>query len=546
MPDKRAEDIIALQKREEDRQSNFRSLWQDTADHVFPQENSITSSVYPGTAKTTHIQDTTAVIDSKIMSDGLLSAIIPAGEPFFKLNAPSDSVGGQSEKYEEYLTVATEKLHIALFESNFLLQIAKTLRNLVVFGTGNLYSEWTAKVGLNYRDWGIGRYQMLENSEGRIDTMILTFPLTARQAVQEFGKDNPSKSVLDAMKEEKNHEKSFIFIHIVRPRENRKRWLTDNLNMPFESLYVAVKDKVIVEEGGFPEFPYHTPRWEQTSGEVYGRGVGTEILPQVKIVNQEKRDLNECGNKWNNPPREVLPSFEGEVQVFPGALNPVQEPGSIKALDEGLRGNFPITKEIVEMEREVIDKAFYKDVFVQLADLKGDRRTTLEIRERIMEGLRRVGQPTYRIQNELLDPGIIRSLNLMIRNGEIDEPPAGLDSLEIEYLGLMANALSSGQSKGFEQWVAAGIEMEETFPGTKDNINVDEGFRDLGRSLGVKAEHINPIETRDAIREQRAQRLAEQQALEAAQAAAQGYSQTSKAPEEGSLAGELQEAVAGG
>jgi len=541
--DKRAEDIIALQEREESNQANFRTLWQDTADLIFPRENNITITMARGTAKTVTIYDPTAVTDSKIMADGLLSAIIPAGEPFFKLNVSVDNIGGQSEEYTNYLGWAAEKLHIALFESNFLLQIAETVRSLIVFGTGNLYSEWAPGTGLNFRDWDIGLYQILENTKGLVDTMILKFPLTARQATQEF--ENPGKSVIEAMADEKNREKLFYFIHIVRPREKRNIRLEDSLNMPFESIYVAVKDKTIIDEGGFEEFPYHVPRWMKTSSEINGRGVGTEILPQVRVLNQQMCDFIECGNKWNNPPREVLDTFDGEVSVVPGATNFVQEIPSIKAIDEGIRGNFPITKEILEMQRDVIDKAFYKDVFVQLADLKGDRRTTLEIRERIIEGLRRVGQPTYRIQSELLKYTIIRPLNLLIRNGELEPPPVGLESYDIEYLGLMANALSSGQAKGFQQWAAIGVEMEETYPGTKDNINVDEGFRDLGRSLGVKVKHMNPIEARDAIREERARQAAEQKAMEMAQLAAQGYGQTTKAPEGGSPAEALTETVAG-
>jgi len=541
----RAEEIIDLQSREEGKQGNFRSLWQDTADNIYPQQNNITSTMTPGTERTTQIFDTTAVMDSKIAGDGLLSAIIPAGELFFKLNAPSDRVGGQPEEQEEYLTVATEKLHTTLFDSNFLLQMVRTLRNLVVFGTGNLFSEWTVKVGLNFKDWPIGRYQMLENSEGHVDTMIVKFQFTARQAVQEWGEENVGEKVREANKDDKKKDGLFWFIHLVGPRGERNRILTDSLNMPFESVYVAVKEKLIIDEGGFHEFPYHTPRWEQISGEVYGRGIGTEVLPTVKGLQVNKRDFNECANKWNNPPREVLESVDGTVSVIPGALNFVQTIPSIKAIDEGIRGNFPITKEFLEMEREVVDKAFYKNVFNPITDLKGDRRVTLEIRERIIEGLRRIGQPAYRVQNELLKPVIERSLSLLIRNGVLPPPPAGLRTYQIEYLGLMANALSSGQSKGFQRWVTAGIEMEETFPGTKDNINVDEGYRDLGRSLGVKAEHINSVDARDDIREARAAELERRQALELAKLAAQGYQQTSQKADEGSPAGELMETLTG-
>jgi hypothetical protein len=93
-------------------------------------------------------------------------------------------------------------------------------------------------------------------------------------------------------------------------------------------------------------------------------------------------DFIELGNKWVNPPREVLESFEGDVDVTPNANNWVQEIGSIKAIDDGLRGNFPIGKDILEMQRQLVKDAFFSNAFAPLTDLTGDRRTTLEIRQR--------------------------------------------------------------------------------------------------------------------------------------------------------------------
>jgi len=87
----------------------------------------------------------------------------------------------------------------------------------------------------------------------------------------------------------------------------------------------------------------------------------------------------------------------------------------------------------------------------------------------------------------------------------------------------------------------SGKEIERLL--VQPNKHTDEGFRDLGRSLGVKAEHMHTEEERDAIRAARAAELQRKQALEMAPAAAQAYSQTTGAPEEGSPAGELMEAA---
>jgi hypothetical protein len=172
----------------------------------------------------------------------------------------------------------------------------------------------------------------------------------------------------------KKQNNLFWFIHITRPRKNWNTELQDFLNMPFESVYVNVKDKTIIDEGGFPEFPYHVPRWTKTSGEVHGRGVGTMILPQVKVLQGQLRDFVEVGNKYANPHREVLSTFQGEYKTFPGARNDVVDLPS-SHVDERQFGSFPITREMVEMQRQIIKEAFYADAFAPLANLtKGDRK----------------------------------------------------------------------------------------------------------------------------------------------------------------------------
>lgn len=543
MADKKAEQYIKSYDIEWNKNGNFRNLWQETADLEFPRESNISSFNYRGTEQTRKVYDPTAVIDSKEMADGLLSAIIPAGEYFFKWNVSKDNIGGQSDEFDDYLARATDKHHRSLFSSNFMSQESEFMRSLIVFGTGNLYSEWSIKAGgLNFKDYDIALYLMLLNSEGMIDTMMIKFPFTARQAVQKW-KDNAGKKILEVNADPKKQEDIFQILHIVRPREKRNpRFSEDPMNMPWESVYIDVKNKHLIDEGGFPEFPYHPARWMVTTGEINGRGVGTQILPQVRVLQKVKCDLIECGNKHNNPPKEVLESFDGEVKVFAGAINQVQEIGTIVPI-QGVQGNFPISEKVLEMIQEMIHKAFYKNVFNPISDLMGDRRTTVEIRERKLEGLRRVGQPVGRIQTEHLEPMLRRTLMLQIENGEIPRPPLGLETVEIEYLGLMANALSSGQAAAFQKGVAIANEMEERFPGTKDNINVDEGFRNLCRQLGMRAEDLNSIDDRDAIRAARQLELQKQQALEAAQAASQAYSQTTGAPEEGSPAGAIMEAT---
>jgi hypothetical protein len=536
---KRAEEIITLYDRELSKAMPVRTLYQNVADLMFPRESQITNVRTPG--EEYNLDDPTGQMASVEMASGLFINWFPPGQKFYNI-VMSDRRLNEIESVKQTLGMITEISHEKRATSNFVLQANETLRSLCTFGTGNMFSEWIPGIGLNYKDYDVSQYLILQNNRGIVDTVLIKFPYTARQAFQEWG-DKAGKSVMEAMADEKDHNKTFWFIRISRPREKRNPRLTDNLNMPFEALDISVKDKEIIAEGGNPEFPYAVSRWSQSSVEVWGRGPGTLALPAVRGLQSIKQDLIECGNKWNNPPREVLESFEGEVQTFPKALNWVTELNSIKAIDEGVRGNFPITKDLLEMERDEVKKLFLNDIFVQLRDLKGDRRTTLEIRERLVEGLSRLGLSYGKLTSEWLSPLVTRDIMLLLRNGQLPPLPPEMQgkAFKIEYVGRLAMELKSQQAKGWQQWVGVGAEIDAVFPVT-DNCDFDGGYRRLGETLGVSVEDMASKEEVDEKRRIRQEKEAAQMAIQMAQMGGQAYQSATKAPEEGSAAEALMEA----
>lgn len=535
MADDRAKEVIKEQEREEQKASNFRNLYQEVADHMLPRENQIIGVRTPGEDKSQQIFDPTAMLDLQDMASGLSALVFPPGELAFGLTVKNREIANIDE-VKRYLALATQIAHDELFASNFMLQLNETLSSLIGFGTGNLYSDWN--LGLNFKDWDVSFYTIKQNSAGLVDTDILKYPLTARQAVQEFGGDAGEKVLEDSRNLEKASNK-YDFIHRVGPRKERNQQFTDSLNMPFESIFVNVKEEATVEEGGFDEFPFAVPRWKKSSNEVWGRGQGTVALSIAKTLQQMYADFIECGNKWNNPPRQTLANaVEGQVDVRPGANNIVTQIDAIKALDQGIRGNFPITKEMLEFVQDIIHRIFFVDVFAPLAHLTGDRRNELEIRERINQAAKKLASPLYRLYSELFTPTITRVVLLLIRNGVIPHPPQILEGLSfgIEYVGYLALAMRDQQTRAFQQFAGLVTSLDEVFPGAKDIISIDRALPDIAFTFGLKAEHLSTPEEIAAAREARQAALERKEALEMAQVAGQAYPGATKAPESGSPA----------
>jgi len=318
-----ATEIIDLRNRELAAQANIRSLWQETADKLYPYVQ-IDSTFEPGTKRTTEIYDQTPMLDSEDMVSGLKQILIPSGQLFFAIKTGTTKVNSRSQRYTSMLT---EIAHEEIFKSNFITEFDEVLRSLIIFGPASIYSEWTPETGLNYKNCVLGSYQFLENSKRLVDGIIITTEYTPRQAIAEFGKENVGKEVRKAFSDPKKSNELFEFIYVVRPREVINPNLSQNVseNMPWESIVVNEKEKLVVERGGFAEFPYHSARWKRPANEKHGRGIGTEILPQIKVLDRSCRDFIDIANLWGNPPREVLESFDGSLRVTPGAVNIVNE-----------------------------------------------------------------------------------------------------------------------------------------------------------------------------------------------------------------------------
>ncbi len=545
MASERAKQIVLRYEAEIAKAQNFRNLYQDTADLMYPRMDQITSIDTPGNEKTRTLFDSTAVLAKDGMTSGLSNTIVPPGQPFFVLQAAKEELNN-NDNVSNWLSNATKVVHLKLFGSNFLIQLNETLRATVVFGTGCLYSDY--KTELNFRDYDIASYVILENAKGLIDGILLEINYTARQAFELWG-NKAGEQVVKAMSVIKNQTKMFKFIHQVVPRTDRNPQMEDSLNMPWESTFVSFKEKEIVEEGGFESFPFAVVRWTKASNEVWGRGQGTYALPDVRMLQQIKADMLETVQKHNNPPLEVLWSHDGEVRTSPRAINLVQEMGTIKAIQQQALGNPVWTMEVLEAQQALVKEIFFGDIFKKFSDLKGDRRNEFELRELSGERLQMLGPSVGRLWVELLDPLVIRTFKLCLKRGEIPPIPAELGTgsidLNIDYIGRLAMELKSYQANGYREWVRTLAEIEQFIPGTLDIVNNDNGSRQLGHTFGVDPANMNSDEVMAQTREVRAKAQQEQQELENAALMAKAYGDGGNKAEEGSMAASVQEAVSG-
>jgi len=539
-PDDRATAITKLRDREREKQANIRDLYQQAADLTVPRDTAITHKRSPGEDVSLRYVDGTAVQDAQILAAGLATTLLPPGQKFFALSA-DDPQYAERDDVKRYFAMIEEVAHQKMFTSNFTLMINETIYVLSCLGTGCLYVEWDEKEGrVTYKDYDIALYQIKENSKGFVDTIILSYELTARQAVQDYGHDNCSEEVQKAADNLDTESKRFEFIHCVRPRETNplSKKVADSFR--WESLHVDVKAKAVVKERGYEMFPFAVPRWRKSWGEKYGIGQALVALADIRMLQAMRQSLQKLANRLAEPPMEANANdLDGTPDLRPNAVNWVDKMGSFAAVDMGVIGNYPITVESVEKQQQIIHEAFYRNVFLQFSDLEGTHRTTVEIRLRAQEGLKLLAQPVARLQEELLTPTIVRTIELLIKWGVIPRPPEWLKGYKIEYLGQLALALRDQQATAAIQFTEYLRGVEEVHPGASKVISFERMHPDVARNFGVKSTHLSTPEEIEAQERAEAEQAEEQRQAELAAIAATGYKDTRQAPESGSPAEEL-------
>lgn len=543
MPDESntvARGVIDLWARELAEQQNHRILWQQVADRMLSRFNRITEQRMPGEDKSLLVYDDTATESLRELAAGLSSATVQTGQHFYEIRLRDKQLAEASDA-DRAIWKLVEDAHVELFTSNFVSRYNQMLAPYGGFGQGCLYCDFSRKsLKLTFKNIDIADYVFLENSDGEIDTVLVSFTLSARQAVQNYGEEGLPKEILDAANDPARSSDKFKFIQIVRPRKDRNANKKNWQNMSFESLHVAVDAQKVVREGGYRQMPFIIFRWIVASGEKYGRGQGTEYLARIKVLDKMVKDYVDIANRWAHPPYEKDSRFEGEVDLRPDGENPVIEMGMIKALDQRMLGNMPITERAIELYTDKIQKVFFVDVFRSLSALTGNQRMTqLEVSERLREGMKRISPMAaqlYEDMNRLIE----RITDLLLQNGRV-VLPAKLNGAEwsIEYLGALALALRDKEAAGFMRFSEFVMNIAEVVPESLDTVNFDEAVPDMAKYMGVKSTHISTQERIDAIREARAKQQAAAQAMAMAEQAGKANRGLSVAPEEGSPAEQL-------
>ena len=467
-----------------------------------------------------------ATLASEILAAGLFTGITNPTRQWFRLSHPDRKLA-DSPAVKRWLEECTKLMLGAFGRSNLYNTLPQVYQEMAVFGTSCLFCGNDKKDVLRFWNISPGEYFIDMDERGVCNTLYRDISLTVGQVVAMFGLENCSQTVKDLWAKP-NYNEIVRVTQAIEPNRIPLDGVQNKLpkGCPFIEVYFERAAKPTDETGllkvkHYYEFPAFAPRWHVVSTNIYGVGRGHKALGDIKELQHEMRVHARALEKMVDPPIKA-PSGTDDIDLEPGGKTLYDASAGPQAFSSVYNINLDLDRlsnHINELEQS-IDRTFYADAFQMMALMEGRAQITArEIDERREEKLLRLGSVLLRLNDELLDPLVIRAFEVMMREGILPEAPDAIrqqgQSLRIEYdsvLSQVQKAQGVASTERFLGTVGNISAMQGGNPAAWDMVDVDEVIRDYGESVGVSGRYIRKKSDIEASRKQR-------QALQEAQQA---------------------------
>lgn len=496
------------------------SHWQEIAERIYPSKDNFITIRTPGQKRNQQIYDATGALALTKFAAAMESMLTPRSQRWHRLRSSNPDINKDSDA-KIWFEDATDILFANRYapRTNFASQQHETYMSLGSFGTGALFID-DSMDSIRYKSIHLGEIYIEEDFQGIIDTVYREFELTARQAVQQFGKERLPEKIVERA-DTKPGDK-FCFVHCVKPNDNLDETKADHRGMKFMSVYVSKEGAQVVREGGYHSFPYSMSRYVTSPGEIYGRSPAMLVLPDIKMVNEMSKTNIRAAQKQVDPPLLLTEDgILGGVNATPNAINyggvdPRTGKANVIPLNTG--ANVGLGLEMEDQRRRVINDAFLVTLFQILVETP--QMTATEVIERAREKGALLTPTVGRQQSESLGPMIEREMDILNRAGALPPMPDILleaeGEYEIEYDAPLNRAQRSEEALGLFRTIEGMAPLAQINPEVMRRFNGDEILVGLAEINAMPTRWLKTDEQLAAEDEAAANAQQSQQLLEAA------------------------------
>jgi len=509
--------------------SSFYPLWQELSDyHLSHRGRFLTSNRNKGNKRNTKQINNTSRLSSRTLASGMMAGITSPARPWFRLGA-GDPELAEVSAVKDWLHQVELIMYRVFSSSNTYNSLHVRYAELGVFGTGALgvYRDFDNVIWC--KPYTVGSYCLAANGKNEVDTLYREYEISVAQCVKQFGYDNCSNSVKQ-MWDKGNTETWVKIVHAVEPNDDRDNISPLAKDKSTRSAYYEWKkgtgsgDNKFLRESGFDEFPILAPRWDVTGEDIYATDCpGITALGDTKALQLAEKRRYQAIDKLVSPPLQGPSTLKNKMHndtLGPNEIVWTDSTGTgLTSIYANYRPDIGAIDSVIANSENRIQRAFYEDLFLMLANTDRRQITAREVAEKHEEKLLMLGPVLERLHTELLDPLIDRTFNILQEAGVLPPPPQELQDreLNVEYVSVLAQAQRMVATGSIERISGFAAELSAVWPEARNKINSSQAIDDYAAALGTSPAIVRSDAEADAMTEQQAQAAAAAQAAEQGQ-----------------------------
>ena len=518
--------------------NTFMPLWRELSDyHLAHRGRFLTSDRNKGHKRNTKQINNTSRLASRTLASGMMAGITSPARPWFRLGSGNPEFA-ENSAVKQWLHEVESIMYRVYAASNTYNSLHSLYAELGVFGTAamGVFEDFDNVIWC--KPYTVGSYVLGIDGRNFVDTFYREYEITVGQCVKRFGYDQCSISVKQQW-DKGNIETWIKIVHVVEPNDDRDSSSPMARDMRVRSVYYEHADVSNTQSGssrtgtngkqdnfllesGFLEFPILTPRWDVVGEDIYATDCpGITTIGDTKALQLAEKRKYQAIDKLVSPPLKAPSTLRNKINNGVGPNEIVYDDSSGKGI-ESIYNYQPqvnvIKEEIFDTENR-IQRGFYEDLFLMLANTDRRQITAREVAEKHEEKLLMLGPVLERLHTELLDPLIDRTFGILQRNGVLPPPPQELQDKEInvEYVSVLAQAQRLVATGALERLSGFAANLAAVWPEARHKVDASQAIDDYAAALGTNPNVVRSDDEAGALAQQEAQAQAQAAAAQQGQ-----------------------------
>lgn len=479
------------------------SLWQEMADHFYPERASFTYTRYLGDEFADHLISSKPALIRRELGDSFTSMLRPRGKQWFKIVAKDEAVN-ERHNVRAWLEWASKRMYDELYQrhTQFVRATKEGDHDFATFGQTVINIEPNgSRTHPHFNCHHLRDCAWKENADGMIDTFVRKWRVRATKLYDKFG-DRCHDKVIRLAKDPKKKHQEITCYHLVMDSEELQD--KDLMRFKYASLWVDADNKHFMEKLSLKRMQYNIPRWQTVSGSQYAFSPATIVaLPDARLIQAIALTLLEAGEKYTNPPLiATMDAVKSDIATYAGGVTWVDASyderlgRALQPISQDKRG-YPFGLDIQNDIHSGLMKAFYID---KLGPLPMDKEmTAFEVGQLVQDWVRSA-LPLFEPMEVDYNGQVCEStFDLMMDMGRFGSPfdiPKDLmgGDYEFKFESPLHEHTGRIQAQQFQETRQYLLEALEIDPDMIAEYDIKEAFRDAVKATGAPTEWLRDPE----------------------------------------------------